>query len=174
MIATCAALLLAHALADFVLQSNWMAANKRHPRAFALHALAVLVTAAAATGSASLWLVALAASHMAIDFAKSFWPRRGLLPFLVDQTAHLVTLAAVTPLIPQGLWQPYPGLAPLMALTAGLVISTRAGGFAVGLLMEPWAASSPAGLPGGGRMIGLLERGLIFALILTDQAQGVG
>jgi hypothetical protein len=61
-----------------------------------------------------------------------------------------------------------------MALAAGLILSTRAGGFAVGMLMEPWAASAPEGLPGGGRIIGLLERGLIFALILTDQAGGIG
>jgi hypothetical protein len=61
-----------------------------------------------------------------------------------------------------------------MALAAGLILATRAGGFAVGLLMEPWAAEAPSGLPGGGRMIGILERGLIFTLLLTGQAQGIG
>jgi hypothetical protein len=61
-----------------------------------------------------------------------------------------------------------------MALAAGAILATRAGGFAVGLLMEPWAASAPAGLPGGGRTIGNIERGLIFLLILTGQAQSIG
>lgn len=174
MIASFAALLFAHALADFILQTNWMAAHKRHPRALVLHAATVLITAVLATGTASPWLLALTAAHIAIDLVKSAWPKRGLAPFLIDQAAHLATLAACALLLPAGIWQPFPALAPLMALTAGLILSTRAGGFAVGLLMEPWATSAPAGLPGGGRMIGLLERGLIFALILTDQASGVG
>ena len=174
MSAALAALLFAHALADFILQTNWMAANKRHPRALFVHMATVLLTAAAATGCTSPWLLALTAAHVAIDFAKSFWPKRGLAPFMIDQIAHLASLAAIAPLLPPGLWQPIPAAAPLMAMTAGLILSTRAGGFAVGLLMEPWAASAPEGLPGGGRIIGLLERGLIFALILTDQASGIG
>ena len=174
MIPALTALLLAHALADFVLQTNWMAAHKRHPLALTLHTMAVFATAALTTGTASPWLFALTAAHIAIDLAKSFWPKRGILPFLVDQSAHLATLILAAPLIPPGFYAPYPVAAPLMALTAGLILSTRAGGFAVGLLMEPWTADAPAGLPGGGRIIGLLERGLIFVLILTGQAQGVG
>ncbi len=172
MIATFAALLLAHVLTDFILQTNWMATNKRHPRALAIHAATVLLTAAATTGSASLWLFALTAAHIAIDLAKSFAARRGLTPFLIDQIAHLATLVVFAPLLPLS---PYPDpTAAAMALTAGTILATRAGSFAVGLLMEPWAAEAPAGLPGGGRMIGLLERGLIFTLLLTGQAQGVG
>jgi hypothetical protein len=45
--------------------------------------------------------------------------------------------------------------------------------------MEPFADHLPAdvtaeSLPGAGRIIGLLERGLIFALILLGQPAGVG
>lgn len=169
---TLAALLLAHALADFVFQTNWMAAHKRDPRAILLHGLAVLLTAAIACGTASPWLLALTALHLAIDFAKASWPKRGAMPFLLDQGAHLASLFAIAPLLPASPW-PAPAAA-LMALTAGLILTTRAGGFAVGLLMEPWAAEAPPGLPGGGRMIGLLERGLILVLILTGQSQGIG
>lgn len=155
-----------------------MATHKRDPRALALHTLAVLATAAAATaavtGTISPWLLALTAAHIAIDLAKSLWPKRGLAPFLIDQCAHLATLAAVATLLPAAVWQPYPAAAPVMALTAGLILATRAGGFAVGLLMAPWAAAAPAGLPGGSRMIGFMKRGLIFALILADQATGTG
>lgn len=61
-----------------------------------------------------------------------------------------------------------------MALTAGGILASRAGGFAIGLLMAPFAAASPDGLPGGGRVIGQLERGLIFAMILLGQPEGVG
>lgn len=173
---TLAALLLAHALSDFVLQTNWMATHKRDPLAILLHGLAVLLTAAVACGTASPWLLALTAAHLAIDLAKTLaTPRisgRGTMPFLLDQAAHLASLFALAPFLPAN---PWPDPAPaLMALTAGMILATRAGGFAVGLLMEPWAAEAPPGLPGGGRMIGLLERGLIFVLILTGQSQGIG
>ena len=40
--------------------------------------------------------------------------------------------------------------------------------------MEPWSDASPHGLPNGGRAIGHLERGLIFLLILSDLAAGIG
>ena len=178
MATTLAALIFAHALADFVLQTNWIATNKRLPQAMALHGLAVLGTAALATGTLSLWLILLTLVHLAIDVAKSRLPGRGVTLFLADQAAHLASLVAVAALAPDlwraGLWTGLPRLAPAMTLAAGLILATRAGGFAVGLLMEPWAAEAPAGLPGGGRMIGILERGLIFTLLLTGQAQGIG
>ena len=174
---TIAALLLAHVLADFVLQSNRMAATKRQVGTLALHGAFVLATAVLATGNLSPWLLALTAAHLAIDLVKSRLPAT-LWPFLADQAAHGATMAACAALAPglwtSGLWSGHPLLPGLMALTAGAVIATRAGGFAVGLLMAPWAAHAPAGLPGGGSTIGNLERGLIFLLILSGQAQSIG
>lgn len=178
MAATFAALLFAHILADFLLQTNTMVANKRRPLTMATHGAIVWATAVIATGTLSPWLVALAVAHMAIDVAKTFARRGGIGPFLADQAAHLATLVALVlwqpDLMAQGLWGAYPLVASVMALTAGAIFTTRAGGFAVGLLMDPWVASAPAGLPGGGRAIGHLERGLIFLLVLTGQAQSIG
>ena len=72
---TLAALLLAHALADFVLQTDWIVTNKRRPEGLALHGLVVLLTAAACTGTLSWGLVWLAALHLAIDAWKARAPR---------------------------------------------------------------------------------------------------
>jgi hypothetical protein len=127
--------------------------------------------------------------------------------FLIDQALHLVSLVALTLWLPdlwsQGLWAPgaivtgedagilgtglwsetvalpVRHLPAVMLLLSGFIIATRAGGFAVGLLMEPFAPHLGKGdasksLPGAGRVIGHLERGLIFALVLFGQAQGVG
>jgi len=175
---TLAALLFAHVLADFVLQTSGMVAKKRQPLTMALHGAVVLATAVAALGAWSNWLLALTAGHLAIDAVKTLWGKGGIWPFLADQAAHLVTLVALALWVPglmaQGVWAPFPLLAPLMALTAGAIFTTRAGGFAVGLLMDPWVASAPAGLPGGGRTIGNLERGLILLLVLTGQAASIG
>jgi hypothetical protein len=132
---------------------------------------------------------------------------KGFAPFMIDQALHLVSLIALTLWLPDlwanglwapgavvtgddggilgtGLWSdetplPVSYLPALMVLLTGLILATRAGGFAVGLLMEPFTPHLGKGdagksLPGAGRVIGHLERGLIFALVLFGQAQGVG
>lgn len=174
---TFVALLLAHALADFVFQTNWMVTGKRRVGPLLAHGLAVLVTAAVTTGSLSPWLLVLAVAHMAIDLAKAHAPR-GARTFLLDQAAHLALIGAFAALLPglwaEGIWGAFATLPGCMAIAAGLILTTRAGGFAIGLYMEPWAASAPGGLPNGGRAIGWLERALIFLLLLTGQAEGIG
>lgn len=203
------ALLFAHTLADFVLQNDWIVRNKRNPLALGLHALIVGLTAVAATGTLHPALLALALVHIGIDVAKlaltTLWKTSaGFGPFMIDQALHLASLVALTLWLPelwtQGLWSsgassgggilgtgiwsdatalPLTHLPAVLALLTGLILATRAGGFAVGLLMEPFAPHLGKGdasksLPGAGRVIGYLERGLIFALVLFGQAQGVG
>jgi hypothetical protein len=179
---TLAALLLAHVLADFILQSGWMVSNKRHVTGLAAHGLVVLVTAMATTGTAGPELLWLTGMHLAIDAIKAR-ASSGLGPFLLDQAAHfatIATLAAWQPMIwSEGLWAAQTALPGLMLIGAGAILATRAGGYGVGLLMAPFAVRLPAditaeSLPGAGRMIGLLERSLIFVLILVGQPTGVG
>ncbi len=169
MFPTLAALFLAHVLADFVLQTNAMVATKSAPLTLAKHGAVVLATAALATWSVSPWLLALTAAHLVIDLVKTratrtFWP------FMIDQGAHAATILLLAPLIQTG-WSAT--TTAWMALTAGAILATRAGGFAIGLLMQPWA-SEAIGLSGAGRVIGNLERGLIFLLILSGQTQNIG
>ena len=179
---TLAALLLAHILADFVFQPDWMVARKRETKVLAAHGAIVLIAAVAVTGSLDpglLWIVAL---HVAIDAWKAT-VKPGLRPFLLDQAAHLLALAALAEARPdiwaQGLWADQTTLPALMVLAAGAILAMRAGGFAVGLLMAPFAARLPPkikaeSLTGAGAAIGLMERGLIFTLVLVGQAEGVG
>jgi hypothetical protein len=179
-IATFTALLLAHVLADFVLQSRAMVRNKRHPGMLLLHGGIVLLTAQATTGHvAAPELLALAMAHIAIDAIKSYGRFDRIGGFLTDQAAHIGTLIALSLYAPT-LWQSgfYAGfdwLLPLMALAAGLIVALTAGQYAVELLMRPHAARiRNNGLRDGGRLIGMLERGLIFLLILLGQPLGVG
>ena len=180
MIATFTALLFAHALADFVLQTKWMVARKREPQIILLHGVIVLLTAQAALGTVSAWeLGALAAIHLAIDALKTFALPRGLWPFLTDQAAHLVTLLVLAVYAPdlwsQGIWAGISWLPALFALLAGLILTTRAGGFAIAFLMAPWSTQDlPVGLPNGGALIGTLERSLIFLLVMVGQPAGIG
>lgn len=182
MIETFSALFAAHILADFVLQNNAIAEGKqvRKPLPLALHIIIVYLTAAACMGLPwSPWIAGLAGAHMIIDVAKSFLPKGKLWPFLADQVAHLGSLVVITIGAPDlwdaGYWASYDIVPPIMVLVAGLVAATRAGGFAVGLLLNQVAdTNADTTLPKGGRIIGLLERGLIFGLVVVGQPAGIG
>jgi hypothetical protein len=180
MIETLAALIFAHVLADFVLQTAWINAQKRRAPVMMLHGALVLVCAQAAPGQwASPWLLGLAAAHVVIDTAKIWGGFHHFRGFIADQAAHIVTLVIVAIAAPNlwagGAWSTLPALLPLMAVASGLVVALTAGQYAVSLLMRPHGNRiRNSGLRDGGRQIGLLERGLIFALILLGQPLGVG
>lgn len=177
---TFAALLLAHALADFVFQTRRIALNKHRLPVLILHGAIVLALAQGALGRVDAWeVLALALAHAAIDGIKAKLATPGLGAFLADQAAHLAMLGALALWRPDlwagGIWAGLGWLPGLMALAAGAILATRAGGFAVGFLMRPWAGVDlPRGLANGGLLIGLLERGLIFLLVMVDQAAGIG
>ena len=185
---TLALLLFAHVLADFLLQPTRMAKAKAawHPGWMAAHIAVVGATALVALGAQTAQAAAvvggLTLAHLAIDTAKIVLAK--YLPdaacFLLDQAAHLAALLLVAGLVPQlwsvGVWAPCapPWLPAVALLSAGAVLATRAGGFALAALMRPWGDVGLAGLPGGGRMIGMLERGIIFLLILAGEPSGIG
>ena len=178
MIQTLTALLLAHAVADFLFQTDWMVANKSRPTAMLAHIAVVLASAILITGSLHPLIFALTGVHMVVDAVKAgYFPNR-LGPFLADQAAHLASIVALAMFQPDlwsgGIWASIQWLPSVMLALAGLILATQAGGFAVGLLMQPWADATPAGLRNGGRVIGTLERGLIYLLVLTGQAAGIG
>jgi hypothetical protein len=192
------ALLFAHTLADFVFQTNWMAQNKRNPVALVAHIAVVLLTAIAAVGTLHPALFALAAAHLVLDAGKAWLPWRNLTTFLLDQLLHAATIIAVVIWVPDlwamGQWGTLPApvaagwagslwpggadappiLPNILLVLTGFILTVRAGGYAIGLYMEPWSGHSPKGLPDGGRAIGQLERGLIFLLVFTGMPEGIG
>ena len=182
MIETLAALLFAHILADFVFQTDTMVARKHEPKMLVLHAVIVLVTAQIALGRVDAWEpLALAAAHIVIDMVKVYALPDKLSSFFADQAAHLVTLFAVAlnapTLFANGLWAKLAPVPALMALGGGFILATFAGAHVLRLLVKRWDTEDvalPSGLPGGGELIGLLERGIIFLLVLTDNPAGVG
>ena len=180
MITTFTALLFAHVLADFVFQTSTMVRHKRHAGIMLLHTAIVLATAQAAMGHvAAPALLALAAVHLVIDAIKTYGNFKSFTAFTVDQTAHVLSIAAVAWIAPDlwatGVWAAYPAALPAMALITGLIVTLTAGQHAIALLMRPHSQRiRNNGLRDGGRQIGLLERGLIFLFILTGLPLGVG
>jgi hypothetical protein len=187
---TAIALVLAHLLADFVLQSDGMVRAKHDPGVLLAHAGIVALASWAALGFAPvpLLLLLVAASHFLVDGLKLRYGGPGFAPFAADQAAHLAFIALGATLVPdaygRGLWSALgdgplaawmPHLPAAMALAAGLVATVWAGGYAVAALMRsldlPKAADS---LPKGGQLIGRLERLMILMLLLADQPDGIG
>jgi hypothetical protein len=185
MIETFTALLIAHILADFVFQTGWMVRHKSHPGVLALHGAVVIGTALVMLGPAAwLELAVLGAVHMGIDVVKLGVRDSGAGAFMADQAAHLASIAVLAAVAP-ALWAGSPWMQldapwPAMVLNGGLMITgfiaaTRAGGFAIGALMSAPGWKPPSdGLEDGGRIIGLLERGVIFVLILARQYEAIG
>lgn len=183
------ALLTAHLLGDFVLQTDGMVARKRHPGILLLHAGIVTLLSAVFLGSLHHWvLLSVFLLHLGIDALKSYLMPDTLRPFVLDQGLHLTVLAALAIGFPMTLadgWWPRllePAQLPryLQALTvaSGGILALHVGGILIGKATAPLAQqmqdSGCAGLINGGRTIGYLERFLVFLLFLVDQPGGIG
>lgn len=177
-----AALLLAHMFADFVFQTNWMVAQKRRPQVLLLHAGIVFILSTLALGG--IWQVALpvAIAHLTIDAIKTWGlpndVRSSLTAFLTDQGAHLMTLFIAAfwwpGAIEFGWWANWAAIAlPPAILLSGYIAAVIAGGYVVGMQTAKFEMPNN-GLPDAGRMIGQLERTMIFLLVLIDEPTGVG
>jgi Protein of unknown function (DUF3307) len=182
---TLSALLLAHALADFIFQTKAMVARKNNAGILILHTGIVLILSLAMMGRIDAWQIyAVAGLHLVIDAAKVHLAPPGLRSYLADQTAHLAVIGVVALLWPDlwsgGFWgaQPLAAEAPrVMLVLAGAILATRAGGFAIGMLMSRFSSGAPGltgGLTGAGEVIGLLERGLTYTFILIGEPEAVG
>lgn len=187
-----ALLLLAHVLADFVLQPDWMVRRKREPRVLVGHTGIVLVLSLAAiapyaTTRALVVSVGLALAHAGIDALKLRWEkdRPQLGAFLLDQALHVGTLGLAVLLIAPG--------APLVGQPAGEALVARAAAVAAGYLFlarggaaivrltlhrfkqlrEEMEASQGEPRYSVGAVVGMVERALIATFVIVGVWEGV-
>jgi hypothetical protein len=93
-------LFLAHFLADYPLQTSWMAHNKWRPYVLiahvGIHFLVMLLLAGAARAAVWPYLLALALAHLLIDAGKNtvhrLRPGWVIGPYVVDQLVHYLTI----------------------------------------------------------------------------------
>lgn len=207
MIETFLLLLTGHLLGDFVFQSDALIARKKTLRGLTEHVAIVtgltLLVLAPATPLVIAPVALMAASHFAMDYAKTHWLGDRLWSFSLDQAVHigvLVALAFAWPdLAAQSVW----GLAPsnvqlqvyaAMTVVCGAVVGVWVGGIVIKKLVEPLAPTPPAeppategepptagapsapiiGMRNAGRYIGWLERALTITFILIGHPEGVG
>ena len=184
---TLLALLVAHLVADFPLQPDWMIRRKRNPAVLGLHVLIVTGTAALALGGWPTTVLAiLVGTHLAMDAIKVYLLKDSLGTFTLDQVVHLAVILALALAFPhtlaQGWWTTLP--ADLMAaylvglcLLGGVIASLMTGAIVIRKATAPFTrqlTGDIAGLESGGSYIGWLERALVMLLILIGQPAGVG
>jgi len=192
MIETFAALVFAHAVADFLLQPGWMARGKRAPGPLLLHTAIVAGSSWLALGlplHPAIFVLTLL--HLATDLLKVWALGDRLGGFLADQALHLATILGLALWLPGlyalGLWANPPAPLPAGTLAdlpeamlwgAGAILATVAGGHVVGKLLQPFLEAEPklarGSLKDAGRLIGLLERAMAFLLVAVGQTGGVG
>jgi hypothetical protein len=192
----------AHFLSDFILQTDADAARKRNPLILIKHAAIVAATSYLLCGIWRLWQVPLAIFliHGTADFIKIRLRSESAYAFLSDQALHLGAIGAIVwalsnsdMLPPAGLpifWVGLFGKAFLQSLVllTGLIATVKAGGILIGLAVKSLLAElttssengvgtlgrGAQGLENGGKIIGYLERGLIFLFILMEYPGGIG
>lgn len=177
MLTTALALLLAHLLADYPLQNSWIIANKKKPEAMAAHIGIVFLLTFIALKGEFLPTLTITGTHLVIDLLKTHYAPEKLWPYIADQLAHYATIAGVLWFWPDlallwpdaKVWMQY-----MLAIGVGLILCVFAGGPAIGLLMTDFQNIQNNGLPAAGRMIGILERALIYLMVLVGQPAGIG
>lgn len=176
-----AVLIAAHVIGDFVFQPNGMARNKHQPLAMLLHAaihglLAWLLLQSPGCWQAPLFIML---AHGAIDLFKQRYLQEGLKLFLVDQALHLLSLFMLAWLLVQNaIITEFSGIGyrPVVEI-AGFFAVVRGGGFPVACFCAEILRKNNLdfdGLPNGGKLIGYLERAMIFLLLMIGQPEGIG
>jgi hypothetical protein len=183
------AILAAHLLGDFVLQTDWMVRRKRLLWVLLLHAAIVAAVSCLLLGSLD-WRIPLAVflTHSFMDAIKAHLLRDSLASLLADQFAHLAVLLFLAGRFPDvalhGWWAA--GLKPdlsrwyfaSLSLCSGLVLCVPAGGILIARFTRRFTDEirdhDIAGLTRGGQYIGWLERSLTLLLVLMGQPGGIG
>jgi hypothetical protein len=186
-------LYLAHLVADFLLQPDWIAQNKTKTQALLAHSvLHVVVPIAVININLNRWIIlaifCLAIAHAICDYVKAKYTRDEWLAFTLDQLVHLIIIAGVAVFfIPggidktNGLFRSAAASEKLFLLLSVYTLVVFGGGYFVQKVtsyfmtqIDPTLIPSKPGLPNAGKYIGWLERSLVLTFILTGYPDGIG
>jgi len=191
----------AHVIGDFVLQTRSDAGRKNDPLVLIKHAGLVALASYVLVGMWSAWIIPLGIflSHAIVDPVKYALGKRmgntvrsqlGL--FIGDQLVHIAIVVLIATLLmdkistAQIFWVDQFGAAYsiVLVLLGGAVLSTKVGGICIGMIVQPYldqieshkkeGDNNRRGLIDGGKVIGHLERFLIYVFILTGFPLGIG
>lgn len=169
----------AHVLGDFLLQPSWMARKKNRFFSVCLHAGIHAALMSAIVVNPALWTVPVIVflSHLLIDWLKSKCPDTGL-AFVLDQFFHISVLGGLAYGISSiETWAVSGRSYDLLVLISGFVAVVLGSGHLVSRVTARLTEKNELivdGLEQGGKLIGQLERSLIYLLMIIGQPAGIG
>lgn len=180
-----------HFLADFLFQTREDVEAKRRGSGFVRHGAIVLVIQAVLvlplwSGTVALAVVAITLAHVAIDWGKFRYlssRTSSLAAFTLDQAAHLLVIggvwaATVRWAAPAALWGMEPSTLSTITTAALFAAAFAFNGTGGSVIVEGVLSrlnevgegdDEAGGVAGAGRLIGILERTLVLALVLYQQ-----
>lgn len=194
----------AHVLVDFLIQSDDDVRRKTQPLVLVKHGLLVGVLSYLLLGLLTAWdlVLGVMASHLMIDYLKLRSAQgSNLSKFFLDQGAHFLILILFSWAAAGGRYQHATplwgslfgyGYYRILTLVAGGVLSVYVGSFIVEYTFEELEGGNQEGSPSieseetpqggrkklgfaeGGKVIGYLERSLIFLFLLAEHPAGIG
>lgn len=184
-------LLLAHILADFVLQPTaWIKHKRRYKGSsylLVIHSLLAGGLTLVLLQRWDLWYVALFISftHYLIDWWKLLQHRDNLKYFLLDQLFHLVIILLVWLYIIKEFDAVLPYIKSLfnsiqfLAILGAYLIAIFPTGFLIGKATQRWQRDIEVtyrqnSLEAAGRYIGIFERILVLTFIITNNFAAIG
>lgn len=180
-------LFIAHILGDFLLQPDrWVAdRNSRHfaSKYLYLHGLVHFLLVLAFSANAGGWWMGLliGVGHVVLDGLKAVLKRQDLWSFIVDQVLHFIIIVLcwciANSALPVYLIQMLLADFRLWWLLSGYLLNILFFPRLIALATQTWRTDIPSDrelLYKAGRWIGILERVLVFTLILAKQYAAVG
>jgi hypothetical protein len=173
-------LICVHILADFLLQPGWMIRMKKQWHGLVIHAAIHAIAAYAVIQTWRLWylFLVLMVSHILIDFIKLRLKDTPFV-FVVDQIFHIGVILTIGWLISRS--YSYSSLPVLfykgVVLFSGYIGTIQGAGFFIDTVARQIIRENNLqidGLKNGSKIIGQLERTLIFLFILIEQPAGIG
>jgi hypothetical protein len=180
-------LLIAHLVADFMLQrKSWIVArHERHWRvgSLYLHATIAAVLVYLFSGHYQNFLIPafVLVTHLATDLWKSY-TNNSLKYFVADQFIHLLVIVAAWYMYIMPDWSildsvvGYFANTRVLAIVLAYIFVIWPAGFLIAKITAPWQnqIKDNQGLADAGRWIGMIERILILTFVLIHQFTGIG
>ncbi|OGO15103.1 MAG: hypothetical protein A2Z14_17905 [Chloroflexi bacterium RBG_16_48_8] len=193
----------AHTIVDFILHPDDVVERKGGFLNFLKHVLWIGILSYVFVGTIPAWQMVLAvmAFHGVIDYLKIRSHRQDFKAFMIDQCAHLTVMILLSAFLASSrfysessIWNTHFGetVYSLQVFAIGALLSTYVGGIVVGIAVQPLLAQleqkgndsrgkSPdlseihaRGLKDAGKIIGYLERSLIYLFVIVNQPSSIG
>ncbi len=176
--------MLAHLVADFVLQTNKVCKDKAEKKWKSVfhyvHALTVFGLAWLVAWDVNFWWCALVigATHFAIDMWKSY-REENVKWFAVDQILHIAIMAGVAWMwCSLNVWSMPMDVAPYyVAMTIAIIVCWKPSNIFIKLMLKHYSVNMPEEQGSGfnaGSLIGNIERWLILAFVIMQRYEAIG